>query len=112
MDAVIDVGRELLVDASRIRDPYLRLLTAAIGETLVRGSPWRAVDKRAAGLCRATRDEASVKTKPAGSEDPAVSVVTPVGVTGFEPATSWSRTKRSTKLSYTPSCGPGEDQPF
>ena len=26
-----------------------------------------------------------------------------IGVTGFEPATSWSRTKRSTKLSYTPS---------
>ena len=25
-----------------------------------------------------------------------------VGVTGFEPAASWSRTKRSTKLSYTP----------
>ena len=25
-----------------------------------------------------------------------------VGVTGFEPATSWSRTKRSTKLSHTP----------
>jgi hypothetical protein len=25
-----------------------------------------------------------------------------VGVTGFEPATSWSQTKRSTKLSYTP----------
>jgi hypothetical protein len=25
-----------------------------------------------------------------------------IGVTGFEPATSWSRTKRSTKLSYTP----------
>lgn len=25
-----------------------------------------------------------------------------VGVTGFEPTTSWSRTKRSTKLSYTP----------
>ena len=27
-----------------------------------------------------------------------------VGVTGFEPTTSWSRTKRSTKLSYTPGC--------
>ena len=27
-----------------------------------------------------------------------------VGLTGFEPATSWSRTKRSTKLSYSPSC--------
>ncbi len=26
-----------------------------------------------------------------------------VGVTGFEPATSCSRSKRSTKLSYTPS---------
>ena len=25
-----------------------------------------------------------------------------VGVTGFEPATSWSRTRRSTKLSHTP----------
>ena len=24
------------------------------------------------------------------------------GVTGFEPATSWSQTRRSTKLSYTP----------
>ena len=25
-----------------------------------------------------------------------------VGATGFEPATSWSQTKRSTKLSYAP----------
>ena len=25
-----------------------------------------------------------------------------VGVTGFEPAASWSRTKRSTELSHTP----------
>lgn len=25
-----------------------------------------------------------------------------VGVTGLEPMASWSRTKRSTKLSYTP----------
>jgi hypothetical protein len=28
-----------------------------------------------------------------------------IGVTGFEPATSWSQTTRSTKLSYTPACG-------
>src|SRR3954467_15727766 len=28
-----------------------------------------------------------------------------VGVTGFEPATSWSQTRRSTKLSYTPHAG-------
>jgi len=30
-----------------------------------------------------------------------------VGLTGFEPATSWSRTKRSTKLSYSPSPAAG-----
>jgi hypothetical protein len=29
-----------------------------------------------------------------------------VGVTGFEPAAFWSRTKRSTKLSYTPYASP------
>src|SRR6266516_495921 len=29
-----------------------------------------------------------------------------IGVTGFEPATSWSQTTRSTKLSYTPQCSP------
>ena len=28
-----------------------------------------------------------------------------IGVTGFEPATSWSQTRRSTKLSYTPDAG-------
>ena len=28
-----------------------------------------------------------------------------IGVTGFEPATSWSQTRRSTKLSYTPPMG-------
>ena len=28
-----------------------------------------------------------------------------VGVTGFEPATSWSRTKRTTKLCHTPNIG-------
>ena len=30
------------------------------------------------------------------------SVFRMVGVTGFEPAASWSRTKRSTELSHTP----------
>lgn len=29
-----------------------------------------------------------------------------VGVTGFEPATFWSRTKRATKLRYTPRLEP------
>src|SRR5947208_16346589 len=35
-----------------------------------------------------------------------------VGVTGFEPATSWSRTKRSTKLSYTPVSETATDREF
>jgi hypothetical protein len=34
-----------------------------------------------------------------------------VGVTGFEPATSWSRTKRATKLRYTPKTDPAEAGP-
>ena len=29
-------------------------------------------------------------------------IATVIGVTGFEPAASWSRTKHSTKLSHTP----------
>ncbi len=32
-----------------------------------------------------------------------------VGVTGFEPATFWSRTKRATKLRYTPIGGANEE---
>jgi hypothetical protein len=45
---VIDLGPEVVVDRSRIRDPYVRLLLAAVGEPLAAGSPWVAVDKRAA----------------------------------------------------------------
>lgn len=51
MKAVIDLGAELLVDVSTIRDPYLRLLAVAIGQKLARGSPWLAVDKRVAAQC-------------------------------------------------------------
>ena len=49
MNNVIDLGPELLVDASLIRDPYVRLLTAALGQKLVRGSPWVALNKAALG---------------------------------------------------------------
>jgi hypothetical protein len=51
MYAVIDLGSELLVDASAIRDPYVRLLTAALGQELAPGSPWVAVHKQAARVC-------------------------------------------------------------
>lgn len=48
MKTIIDLSSEVLIDRSRIRDPYLRLLLAAIGKELVRGSTWVAVDKQIA----------------------------------------------------------------
>ena len=55
MSTVIDLGAELLVDQSTIRNPYLRLLTTAVGQQLAPGSPWVAVNKRVAALCCSTR---------------------------------------------------------
>jgi len=48
MHAIIDLSSELLVDRSRIGNPYLRLLLTAIGEELATGSPWVAVNKKIA----------------------------------------------------------------
>ena len=45
MYAIIDLCSELLVDRSRIRNPYLRLMLTAVGEELAKGSPWVSVDK-------------------------------------------------------------------
>ena len=45
MDAVIDLGSEVLVDRSKVRTPQLRLLLKAIGQPLARGSAWVAVSK-------------------------------------------------------------------
>jgi hypothetical protein len=47
MKPIIDLGSELLFDRSRIVSPYVRLLIAAIGQELARGSPWVTVSKRA-----------------------------------------------------------------
>ena len=47
MKSIIDLGSELLFDRSRVASPYLQLLVAAIGQELVRGSPWMSVNKRA-----------------------------------------------------------------
>lgn len=58
MSTVIDLGPELLVDQSTIRNPYLRLLTAAVGQQLAPGSPWVAVNKKVAALCCSTRQAA------------------------------------------------------
>lgn len=45
MKAIIDLNSELIVDRSRICNPYLRLLLAAIGQELAKGSPWVVVNK-------------------------------------------------------------------
>lgn len=34
--------------------------------------------------------------------DPIIGIFAMVGTAGFEPATSWSRTRRTTKLCYVP----------
>lgn len=48
MSQIIDLGAELLVDTSRVRDPYLRLLLAAAGKAFADGSAWWTLDKQVA----------------------------------------------------------------
>jgi hypothetical protein len=50
MNAVIDLGSELLLDLSEVCDPYVRLLAVALGQTLAEGSPWVALDKQSAAI--------------------------------------------------------------
>jgi hypothetical protein len=50
MNTIIDLGSELLFDTSSISDPYVRLAMAAVGQNLVKGSPWVAVDKQVAAF--------------------------------------------------------------
>ena len=47
MEGLIDLGTEVLLDESGLRDPHLRLLLAAIGTRLLPGSAWVAVDRDA-----------------------------------------------------------------
>ena len=46
MKPIIDLGTEMLFDRSRIVSPYVRLLRAAVGQEVARGSPWVSVNKR------------------------------------------------------------------
>jgi len=48
MTRTIDLDSELLIDRSQVREPYVRLLLAALGHELVKGSPWILVDKAVA----------------------------------------------------------------
>lgn len=48
-----------------------------------------------------TKDTVLFKTNKKRTENPTISGLFLVEVTGFEPATFWSRTKRATKLRYT-----------
>ena len=49
MNTIIDLSSEVLIDRSRVKSPYLRLLLTAIGEELAKGSPWIAIEKEVAG---------------------------------------------------------------
>ena len=46
MKPSIELESELLFDRSRIVSPFVRLLLAAVGEEVARGSPWMSVKKR------------------------------------------------------------------
>ena len=48
MSAVIDLKSELLIDRSRIGNPYLQLLLAVRGKELFKGSAWVAINKKVA----------------------------------------------------------------
>jgi hypothetical protein len=45
MTTIIDLSSELLIDRSQIHDANVRLLLAVLGQELVKGSPWIAIDK-------------------------------------------------------------------
>lgn len=44
MTTIIDLRSEVLIDRSQVREPYVRLLLSALGEQLVKGSPWIVLD--------------------------------------------------------------------
>jgi hypothetical protein len=48
MSTIIDLNSEVLIDRSRVRNPYLRLLLTALSHELVKGSAWVALDKKVA----------------------------------------------------------------
>ena len=48
MTTIIGLSSEILIDRSQVREPYVRLLLSAIGQQLVKGSPWIVLDKRIA----------------------------------------------------------------
>jgi len=48
MTTIIDLSSEVLIDRSQVRDPHVRLLLAALGQLVVKGSPWIVLDKRVA----------------------------------------------------------------
>jgi hypothetical protein len=51
MSSFIEMESEFLVDESAIRDPYLRLMAAAIGQRIIRGSPWLTIQRDVAEAC-------------------------------------------------------------
>ena len=53
MTTIIDLGSEVLIDRSSVREPYVRLLLSALGQQLLKGSSWIVLDKRIASAYEA-----------------------------------------------------------
>jgi len=66
MNAVIDLGSELLLDRSEVSDPYMRLLAAVMGQTLAVGSPWVALDKQSGAYPSPSRLRSGPAPRPGG----------------------------------------------
>jgi hypothetical protein len=48
MTTIVDLSSEVLIDRSQVREPYVRLLLAAFGQELVKGSRWIVIHKAVA----------------------------------------------------------------
>jgi hypothetical protein len=72
MNAIIDLGSELLFDISSISNPYLRLAMTAVGQSLVGGSSWIAVNRRDAALWGLCTPGVTERAHPPASATPAV----------------------------------------
>ena len=64
MITILDLSSELLIDRSHIRDPYVRLLLAALAKELARGSPWVTLDKAVASTYEALLPLLGIQRQP------------------------------------------------
>lgn len=65
--SIIDLGAEVIIDRSTIRNPYVRLIARALGAPIVSGSSWVFIEKELAlqlSLVGSVRSSASRASPP------------------------------------------------